>query len=197
MSNLESKKSEKTPDARAFLLSIHELPRRSGEYRDYQMTISLDRPFGLEMIAVPSNHPIELAVTATSVDEGIFIRGRVQAEAVGECARCLAPLEMTIDQGFDELYEYESKAASLSEEDVETDQILFVVEEQVDLAIPVRDAVILALPVNPLCEDDCPGLCTICGTPWRELDSDHAHEERDPRWRALEGLVEQFKEEDK
>jgi len=186
--------SESASTAKEFLLSIHELPRRSGEYRDYRLTRILDRSFGLDMIAIPAHHEIDLTLTATSVDEGILVRGRVRAKAMGECARCLAPVEMDIDQGFDELYEYESKAAALSDEDVETDEILMVVEETVDLAIPVRDAVILALPVNPLCEEDCPGLCSICGVPWRELDGDHRHEERDPRWRALEGLSERLKE---
>lgn len=181
-------------DKSSFLLSIHELPRRSGEYRDYRMDISLERPFGLEMIAIPARSPISISVTATSVDEGILVRGRVAARAVGECARCLAEVEMNIDQGFDELYEYESKAAALTEEDVETDQILMVIEERVDLAIPVRDAVILALPVNPLCEENCEGLCSICGIPWRDLPADHGHEERDPRWKALEGLKDQLSE---
>lgn len=183
-------------DAKAFLLSIHELPRRSGEYRDYHRTIQMDRPFGLEMIAIAPQDPIDLTITATSVDEGVLIRGRVRAHASGECARCLAPVEMEIDQGFDELYEYESKASSLSDEDVETDQILMVVEDSVDLAIPVRDAVILALPVNPLCEEDCRGLCSICGVPWRDLEVGHAHEEQDPRWQALEGLAQKLKEKD-
>ena len=188
--------SRTTPSSgsKDFLLSIHELPRRSGEYRDYHLTRTLNRPFGLDMIAIPANEEVDLTLTATSVDEGILIRGRVRSKAVGECARCLSPVELDIDQGFDELYEYESKAAALSEEDVETDEILMVVEESVDLAIPVRDAVILALPVNPLCEEECPGLCSICGTPWRELDSEHTHEERDPRWKALESLSERLKE---
>jgi uncharacterized protein len=180
--------------SKEFILSIHELPRRSGEYRDYRLTRTLDRPFGLDMIAIPAKEEIDVTLTATSVDEGILVRGRVQSKVVGECARCLAPVELVIDQGFDELYEYESKAAALSEDDVETDEILMVVEETVDLAIPIRDAVILALPVNPLCDEECLGLCSICGLPWRELDSYHAHEERDPRWKALEGLTERLKE---
>lgn len=180
-----------------FTLSLHELPRRSGEYRDYHLQISLDRPFGLEMIAIPSGREIDLSVTATSVDEGVLIRGRVRSHADGECSRCLDRVEMDIDQGFDELYEYESKAAALSDEDVETDQILIVVEDQVDLEIPVRDAVVLALPVNPLCEPDCLGLCSICGLPFRELEPDHGHEERDPRWGPLADLAKELEEREK
>jgi uncharacterized protein len=176
-------------DSQGFKLSLHELPRRSGEYRDYQMQVLLDRPFGVEMIAIPAGTEIDLTITATSVDEGVLIRGRVNSNAVGECSRCLDPVEMDINQGFDELYEYESKAAALSDEDVETDQILIVVEDHVDLEIPVRDAVVLALPVNPLCDPECLGLCSICGVPYRELEPDHEHEERDPRWGPLADLA--------
>jgi len=175
--------------SREFLLSLHELPRRSGEYRDYRLSILLDRPFGVEMIAIPAGREIALTLTATSVDEGVLIRGRVTSEAEGECSRCLAPVTMVIDQEFDELYEYESKAAALSEDDVETDQILIVTEDQVDLETPVRDAVILALPVNPLCEADCLGLCAGCGIPYRDLDPDHEHEVLDARWQALADLA--------
>ncbi len=180
--------------SKEFLLSLHELPRRSGEYRDYHRKILLDRPFGLEMIAIPAGEEIDLNITATSVDEGVLIRARVKSEARGECSRCLAPVEMSIDQNFDELFEYESKAASLSEEDVETDQILIVSDDQVDLEIPVRDAVILALPVNPLCEPDCLGLCASCGIPFRELEPEHEHEVRDARWQALADLAKKLEE---
>lgn len=181
--------------SREFALSLHELPRRSGEYRDYHRSIVLDRPFGIEMIAIPVGEEIDLSLTATSVDEGVLIRGRVRSLARGECSRCLASVDMEIDQGFDELYEYESKASALSDEDVETDQILIVHEDQINLEIPVRDAVILALPVNPLCEPDCPGLCSICGVSLREVDGDHHHEVEDPRWQALADLAQKLKEE--
>ena len=183
--------------SREFTLSLHELPRRSGEYRDYQLQIVLDRPFGVEMIAIPSGTAIDLTVTATSVDEGVLMRGRVRSHAIGECSRCLDPVDMDIDQSFDELYEYESKAAALSDEDVETDQILMVVEDHVDLEIPVRDAVVLALPVNPLCEPECLGLCSICGVPYRELEPDHEHEQRDPRWGPLADLARELDEREK
>ena len=181
--------------SREFSLSLHELPRRSGEYRDYQRIIHLDRPFGIEMISIPKGEEINLSLTATSVDEGVLIRGRVRSVAIGECSRCLVAIEMEVDQGFDELYEYESKASALSDEDVETDQILIVHEDQIDLEIPVRDAVILALPVNPLCKPDCPGLCSICGIELGELDGDHHHELQDPRWQALADLAQKLERE--
>jgi len=47
------------------------------------------------------------------------------------------------------------------------------------------DLVVLALPNNPLCREDCPGLCPECGVPLDELPADHGHEQLDPRWAAL------------
>ena len=56
-----------------------------------------------------------------------------------------------------------------------------------DLEPALRDAVVLALPLQPLCREDCAGLCSECGV---RLDSDpgHGHEVDDPRWAALKAL---------
>ena len=55
----------------------------------------------------------------------------------------------------------------------------------IDLEPALRDAVVLALPTNPLCRDDCPGLCPECGAHWDDLPADHSHQQVDPRWAAL------------
>jgi uncharacterized protein len=59
------------------------------------------------------------------------------------------------------------------------------VDELVDVEQIVRDAVVLALPLAPLCRDDCAGLCPDCGEKWADLTPDHGHETLDPRWAAL------------
>jgi uncharacterized protein len=60
-----------------------------------------------------------------------------------------------------------------------------------DLEPLLRDAVVLALPFQPLCREDCPGLCIECGARLAD-DPDHQHEEAiDPRWATLQGLTEQ------
>ena len=58
--------------------------------------------------------------------------------------------------------------------------------ELIDLDGPIRDAIILNLPINPLCSPDCPGLCPDCGLKWIELPDDHAHAPADIRWAGLE-----------
>lgn len=57
-----------------------------------------------------------------------------------------------------------------------------------DLEPPIRDAIVLDLPVNPLCDPDCLGLCPDCGQKWALLPQDHAHEVIDARWTGLAGL---------
>jgi uncharacterized protein len=65
-----------------------------------------------------------------------------------------------------------------------------------DLEAPIRDAIVLALPINPLCDDDCEGLCSECGEKWRELPEDHAHQQIDARWGALAGLLDESQPKD-
>jgi uncharacterized protein len=61
-------------------------------------------------------------------------------------------------------------------------------DDLIDLEPVVRDAVVLTLPLLPLCQEDCPGLCVQCGARLVE-DPEHSHPDVDPRWAALEALV--------
>ena len=60
-----------------------------------------------------------------------------------------------------------------------------IVDDWIDLEPLVRDALVLALPLVPLCSEDCRGLCSGCGMKWAELEPGHGHETIDPRWAAL------------
>jgi uncharacterized protein len=173
----------------SIILNLHELPRRSGEYKDYKLDLTLTEPMGVAMIAVQSGRALDISLTATSVDEGVLIRGQILATAEGQCSRCLDLVTEEINQSFDELFEYESKAAKLSKDDLDTDEILMVKDDCVDIETPVRDAIVLALEVNPLCSLDCLGLCPGCGERFENLPADHGHDAIDPRWSALSDLA--------
>jgi len=116
--------------------------------------------------------------------EGVLVTGTASASLTGECVRCLEPITDEIEVTFQELYVYEDHA--LPEE--EDDEVSTLQDDLVDLEPLLRDAVVLALPFQPLCEDDCPGLCPDCGVRLAD-DPDHAHEAAiDPRWAALADL---------
>jgi uncharacterized protein len=137
---------------------------------------------GLETIAVPGGDPIELDVQLESVSEGVYVSGTVHAGLAGECARCLDALTDEVDVEISELFAYPD---SVTDETTDEDELPRVVDEMVDLEQTVRDAVLLALPLAPLCTPDCLGLCPGCGEKRADLAPDHGHETLDPRWAAL------------
>ena len=164
-----------------FLLNTHDLPRRAGEMKEYELDIQLDSPIGIDVIAVPVGI-LELDLRLESVAEGVLATGEFDVVAKGECIRCLDPIELELSRNFQELYAY----APNPDED-EEDQLLME-GEVMNLEGPVRDAIVLALPINPVCDESCQGLCPECGVKWTDLPDDHAHEVIDSRWAQLQGL---------
>jgi len=153
-----------------FYFNAHDLPRRAGEFREYSLIITLPESLGIPMLAVPQGENLAVDLRITSVDEGIFVSGQVSSVAHGECTRCLDPVHFEIDQMFNQLYEYEEKAERIKKnakpDDEEDEEILFLVGDFINLEIPLRDAIVLALPSNPLCNEECAGLCAGCGGKW-------------------------------
>ena len=175
--------------ASPWVFSTRELGRRAGAMRAFHRDIPApgdDRRIGLDVLGVPEGSPISLDVRLESVTEGVYVSGTVSAPLVGECSRCLDELtdHLTVDIG--ELFAYPHSA---TDETTDVDELPRVVDEHVDLEQTVRDAVVLALPLAPLCTDDCPGLCPECGERRADLGPDHGHETLDPRWAALRDKV--------
>ena len=168
-----------------WVFSTRELGRRAGVMRTFHREVlapSGDRRIGLDVIGVPTGATITLDVRLESVTEGVYVSGTASAPLTGECARCLEELadELTVEIG--ELFAYPD---SVTDETTDEDELPRVVDEHVDVEQTVRDAVVLTLPLAPLCTDDCPGLCPECGGRRADLGPDHGHEILDPRWAAL------------
>jgi uncharacterized protein len=179
----------RTGAASPWVFSIRELGRRPGAMRSYHRTIdgppAIER-IGLDVIGVPEGAPMELDVRLESVTEGVYLSGSVQVPLTGECARCLDELAEEVTVELSELFAYPD---SITDETTDSDELPRVVVEQVDVEQTVRDAVVLALPLAPLCEPDCAGLCPDCGERRADLAPDHGHETLDPRWAALRGRL--------
>ena len=181
--------------ANPFILNTHDLPRRAGEMKEYQLDIPAHVRIGVPLIAVPEGDLVELDVRLESVTEGVLASADIYAIAHGECIRCLDPVEVVIDRKIQELYRYEptnekgrKKRREDEDVDLEGEEELQMEGDLMDLEIPIIDAIILTLPVNPLCSDECLGLCPDCGEKWEKLPEGHAHEVIDARWSGLNGL---------
>jgi uncharacterized protein len=169
------------------VFDTHEMGRKPGAERTFTRTVESPAEMGYDVYAVPEGSAIELELRLEAIMEGILATGTFSARAVGECVRCLDPIDEAVVVGFQELYLYD--APSSQEEADGEDHVLE--DELLDLEPVLRDAVVLALPQNPLCAPDCPGLCPECGARLAD-DPGHTHGEAiDPRWASLSQLVEQ------
>lgn len=175
-----------------YKLNTFELPRRAGEMREYELDIEVPEKVGVVLIAVPAGDVIEVDARLESVTEGVLLSAEIFAVAKGECGRCLDPVELVVEKRIQELYLYEKKVerkkGAKVENDLEIEDELLMDGDVMDLESPIRDAIVLSLPSNPLCSDECAGLCPDCGGKWAELPQNHAHEVIDARWAGLAGL---------
>jgi uncharacterized protein len=178
----------------AFVFSCVDLPRRAGEMREYSLSITDHEPVGIPLVAIPTTGPIDLDLRLESVAQGVLVTATVSGEAIGECTRCLEEVVFFVEEDFQELYHYEidhrlkKKRGEAKEIIVEDeDEILEMQGDDIDLEGPIRDAVILNLPINPLCSESCEGLCPDCGVKWDLLPDEHDHPKEDIRWAGLEG----------
>jgi uncharacterized protein len=119
----------------------------------------------VELASVPEGSQLQLDVQLEGVTEGVLVSGTVQAALAGECARCLEPFTSTMQVRFRELVGYEA-----------TEEGGYVLDgDLLDLEPALRDALVLELPLAPLCAGDCPGLCVECGVRLAEAGPGHGH----------------------
>ncbi|HET8560853.1 MAG TPA: DUF177 domain-containing protein [Marmoricola sp.] len=172
-------------DPRApLVLDTRELGRRPGSQRRVSFTAEAPAELGIEVLRVPEGSPVVLDLRLEAVMGGVLVTGSAEAGLEGECARCLEPIDDAVEVDFQELYLYDDTDGGEQEDDVSR-----LEGDLLDLEPVLRDAVVLALPFQPLCRDDCPGLCATCGARLAD-DPGHRHDEPvDPRWGALQGLV--------
>jgi uncharacterized protein len=161
-----------------------DLGRSPGSMRTLEGQVAAPAELGVALIGVQEGSPVDLDLRLEAVHEGILVSGTASVHVVGECGRCLDPIAYDLDAAIQELFYFEDRV--LFEEDEEVDQYR-VEDDFIDLEPVLRDAVVTVLPFQPVCREDCAGLCPECGARL-EGDPDHHHEVLDPRWAALSGL---------
>jgi uncharacterized protein len=178
------------------VFDTHELGRRPGAMKKVSRTVPAPEAMGLDVIGVPVGADIELDLRLESVMEGVLVTGTAHAPVTGECVRCLEPIERRLDTDFQELFSYPDadtraggvKAPEADEDAEDAEDTLHLEGDLLDLEPVLRDAVVLELPLQPVCQDDCPGLCPQCGVRLAD-DPDHHHEATDIRWAALQDFT--------
>jgi uncharacterized protein len=151
---------------------------------ELQRDLSAPQDWELELVRVPAGSPAQLDLRLESVMDGVLVSGTLYASFTAECGRCLEPVTDELEVSIAELFSYQP--------DPEDEELPVLDGDLLDLEPPLRDAVVLALPLNPVCDVDCEGLCSTCGERLADAGPGHGHEDADPRWAALSALKTQI-----
>ncbi len=127
---------------------------------------------------VPDTAEVAVDVVLESVPGAVIARGEVTAAWVGECRRCLGQTGGVL----------RTEVLEVFEEDHDPEETYPLEVDRLDLEPLARDAVMLELPLAPLCGEDCRGLCPVCGADRNRGDCNCQPEASDPRWAALDVL---------
>jgi uncharacterized protein len=168
-----------------WLLPITSLRRSTGSRR-HELRSGRVGELRVAASAVPADAEVTADALLDSVDGGIEVTATVTAPWRGECRRCLKPVSGRLRCEVREMYRPRA-AHEVPEEDEETYALH---PDHLDLEPLVRDALLLELPLAPLCLEHCLGLCPTCGADRNEGRCGCAEPAGDPRWAALNVLRE-------
>jgi uncharacterized protein len=164
---------ESDPPAVTCFESVTDVLRRLGEHRPLQRNVELP---GLVVgaVHVREDAPVVVDATVESVREGVLVSGELRVPWVGECRRCLGPVEGVLAIDVRELFERKPTPG----------ESYALLDERIDLVPLITDAVLLSLPLAPLCSDDCRGPDPERFPAQPAVDDDDGPP-ADPRWAAL------------
>jgi uncharacterized protein len=145
---------------------------------------------GGEMDAYDIVAPVELEFDIHKDKDKFRLVGRLRTELQLNCSRCVEPYRFPIDATFDQRYLPSTAASTEAESEVEDDDLetSYYSDDEIDLTELMREQFYLALPMKPLCREDCKGLCAQCGTNLNTGTCDCAPVWEDPRLAALKAI---------
>jgi uncharacterized protein len=146
---------------------------------------SRDFPFDLPEVNIPPDLQLSSLignVRTTRTPQGILLQVEFKTRTCLECVRCLTDFEQSLKISFTELYAFSQRYV--------TDSGLLMPETGfIDLTPVLREYALLEIPISPLCQQDCKGLCPICGNNLNESTCTHEEESGDPRLASLKSLL--------
>ncbi len=163
------------------LVNVGDLRRRLGQRRSEDIEVRLAHQ---SVVASRTTHePVQGVVVVESIERGVSVIGSVHFSWEGDCRRCLEITTDRLQVDIGEIFQVDAP---------EDSELIDFDGDQIDLVPVVRDAVLLSLPLAPLCGDDCAGpdpdrypAITVA-----EIERRRAEEATgpDPRWAALDQL---------
>jgi uncharacterized protein len=155
----------------------------------------IDRRLAPEAVAQPDDDfrvtsPVQLEVEVRKDKDKVRLVGKVQAALELDCGRCLDAFPLAVDSRFDLLFLPQAANTGLPEQEVQDADVgvSYYRDDVIDLADVVREQLLLAMPMKPLCRSDCQGLCPVCGINRNRETCQCQAEWVDPRLEPLRAL---------
>lgn len=161
-----------------FVVNVADLVNRPGGRRRERVEGRLAGPVIVVDSTLRTEVPVVVDVLLEWVSDGLLATGTVEGAWEGPCRRCLKPVQGTLRAEVLELFEANPREG----------ETYRLGHDFIDLEPLAREALVLDLPLAPLCREDCRGLCPTCGADRNVGDCDCPPADADPRWAALDVL---------
>lgn len=161
-----------------FVVNVADLVNKPGARRRERVEGRLPGPVIVVDSTLRTEVPVVVDVILEWVSDGLLATGTVEGAWEGPCRRCLQPVQGTLNADVQELFEANHREGETYK----------LGHDFIDLELLAREALVLDLPLAPLCRQDCRGLCPTCGADLNQGDCDCPAVEVDPRWAALDVL---------
>lgn len=118
------------------------------------------------------------------------VEGEIFTQVEIECSRCLNKVESELEVPFMAAFVSPENYTEQNEKELDSNEleVSIIENEEIDLKELVREQILLAVPAQVLCKDDCKGLCRVCGADKNLIDCNCEEKENDPRWAALKNF---------
>ncbi|MFC1988292.1 DUF177 domain-containing protein [Chloroflexota bacterium] len=160
-----------------------QLKETIGSTRNYEVSgdINIDN----------SKKSVSGKVRLMRTDHGILARGTINTESEFTCSRCLTLFNYPMTLNVEEEYFPTKDIVSDAPLPLPDEPECFTIDENniLDLTEAVRQYALLAIPMKPLCRQDCAGLCPSCGINLNQVSCDCPPGPTDPRWLGLSKLL--------
>ncbi|HAA90191.1 MAG: Uncharacterized protein XD63_0697 [Thermoanaerobacterales bacterium 50_218] len=166
-------------------IDVSEIRKAKGRSEDFAGS---EPDFLLDQQGIPiSFHHIVVSGHALNTGKSVLVQGKISAKVDLQCSLCLRQFTLTVDLPFEETYRRTKDNVSQDEQEGHEPRVYQ--GDEIDLGEMIREELILSLPMKPVCQPDCRGLCPVCGQDLNVADCGCSRQIPDPRWAVLQKLL--------
>lgn len=129
--------------------------------------------------------PVKVKGSAYKTEEGIYLDAIISYQYYENCARCLKEFVNKVETALSGRLMETSKSSDIVDDD---ELVFFYDNDEVELTEQVLTSILLSIPMKSLCDDNCRGLCLVCGKDLNKEECNCSIQEIDPRLAKLKDL---------